>query len=231
MPECEYKITDIIKSPGEAGAKTKGDKKSVGGTIDVAVGYQNCLSKGPSWALPEGVRDDVIAVCGKDPIGIVDIVKTKGQCKDTVTNKKVDLSYFVNTKPSCGTKENPSTWRDCGLKAGISKDISGLATIFENMFSFGTPVCTEVKMKHCSPGTSAGCTNKKKTGYLTKSDERRAKAYDAEYEINNQEGFQNRTPSFHHEFSMPDDPIIHLYYAATGLLMFYILLRVTTNER
>lgn len=230
MSDCKYKISDVIKSPGAAGATTTGSEDGVGHSIDVSVGYQNCLTKGPNPDLDADVLLDVQAVCGKDPIGVVDVIKTKGQCKDTVTNRKVTRSYFVNAKPSCGVA---GAGKDCGIVAGIEKDIAALGGIFESMFSFGTPDCTHVDVLHCAPGSSAACANVTRSGYLIESDVKKAKDYMDEYEKNHPEpeGFQNRNSYVRHEFAMPDDPIIHLYYAATGLLMFYILLRVTTNER
>ena len=228
MSGCKYKISDVIKSPGAAGATTTGTEGGVGHAIDVSVGYQNCLTKGPNPDLHQDVLDAVQAVCGEDAIGLVDVIKTKGQCKDTVTKKKVARSYFVNTKPSCGVAGNG---KDCGIVAGIEKDISALGGIFESMFSFGTPDCTYVDVSHCAPGSSSACKNVTRSGYLIESDVKKANDYMAEYKSNHKEGFQNRNSYVRHEFAMPDDPIIHLYYAATGLLMFYILLRVTTNER
>ena len=229
MPECKYVMTDAIKSPGEAGATTKGSEGATGKGIDVAVGYQNCLTKGPRGDLAAAALRDVIAVCGPEPIGIVDIIKSKGQCKDTKTGEKVTRSYFVNTKPSCGSAT--TGYNNCGIVAGIENDIQGLAGIFESMFSFDTPDCKEVLVEHCTTGTSSACTNIPKSGYLIDSDVKKANDYMAEYNSNHKEAFQTRNSYTGHEFDMPDDPIIHLYYAAVGLLMFYILLRVTTNER
>ena len=229
MPECKYVMTDAIKSPGEAGATTKGSEGATGKGIDVAVGYQNCLTKGPRGDLAAAALRDVIAVCGPEPIGIVDIIKSKGQCKDTKTGEKVTRSYFVNTKPSCGSAT--TGYQNCGIVAGIENDIQGLAGIFESMFSFDTPDCKEVLVEHCTTGTSSACTNIPKSGYLIDSDVKKANDYMAEYNSNHKEAFQTRNSYTGHEFAMPDDPIIHLYYAAVGLLMFYILLRVTTNER
>jgi hypothetical protein len=228
MPDCKYVIGDVIKSPGAAGATTDGKEKSVGKGINISVGYQNCLTKGPNPDLAPDVLLDVQAVCGKDPIGVVNVIKTKGRCKDKQTGNKVTRSYFVNTKPSCGTK---GAGINCGIVAGIEKDIESLAGIFESMFSFGTPDCTHVDVSHCTPGSSAACTNVTRSGYLIDSDVTKANDYMAEYNSNHKEGFQTRNSYVGHEFAMPDDPIIHLYYAAVGLLMFYILLRVTTNER
>ena len=220
MTKCEYVISDVIKTPAQAKVSTKGNERSVGHGIDVTVGYQNCLMKGPNSGLSAANLASVQAVCGKDAIGVVDIIQTKGSCKDIKTGEKVTRSYFVNTKPSCGTKSNPI---NCGIVAGIENDIMGISGIFESMFSFDTPECSYVEIK-AVPGSSPECTNINKGGYLTAPDKKKAEAYAAE------EGFQNRNTLVGHDLDMPSDPIIQIYYASVGLLMFYILLRVTTSK-
>lgn len=205
-------------------AAVKGDNKSsVKQNINAIGGYKTILSPGNS---------ELQLMSGA--LGSRDFKSTSKTC-DAGGGNMVQLHQFQNHTVSCvnGTGQK----KDCGLIAGLMQSVNNIGTDLGGLlhvFDISTPKCTEVTIDVVN-----GCMSGPQKAYIETSV---AESIDPCFftsrvnPITNAkcpvEGFEtkNSTITYANYPDMPKDPLIKMYYTSIGLLMLYILMKMTIKK-
>ena len=206
-------------------AASKGDSlTTVNDNITVAKGYKTIISPGLSeLQLMHGA------------LGARQFRSTPKLCVDEDGNK-VKLYLFQNNQPSCHNSDGQS--KDCGLAAGLKESVDGIGDSLGGLlhiFDTQTKTCSEVTLdviNGCDSGPQKAhietdvakdidpCFFTKRINPITKE---KCKI----------EGFRTKLKKQTHQCyctDMPKDPFIKMYYTSIGLLMLYIILKMTFKK-
>lgn len=228
----DYPYWKNIQSPGEIGMSSEGSLSAMGNNVDGLIKYVEVLVTGGG------------ASSTGSPLGNKFFLQTGGKCKDVKTGNEVDRFIYVNNVPmgnipfiSSGLDTDFSEFK--GLIPGIMGNLKALNpfSIMSSFMSGSTPDCQEVTLEVSGPtppnsGTPLGPgANGMQTHFVTTVDI--ANMDPCNWGDGNKnpvsgktcnESFtnMNNNPEELSE-SLPDDPVIQLYYAGLGLICVYIL--------
>lgn len=207
-------------------AANKGDTLSaVKENIKVAEGYKTIISPGLSeLQLMHGA------------LGSRQFRSTPKLCEDEDGNK-VKLYLFQNHQPSCYTPDGLK--KDCGLAVGLKESIDSIGNSLGGLlhvFDTSTKKCTEVTIDVLN-----GCGSGPQKAHIENDV---AKDIDPCFFTNrvnpitnekcSVEGFSVNTKNEKKSCcctDMPKDPVVKMYYTSLGLLMLFILLKMTFKKK
>lgn len=212
-----------IKNPGSMGLSTRGTLSQAAKNVAGLISYTEVLVTGSSKANKSG-----------GPLGNKFFLNTGGKCKDKVSGNSVDRYIYINNVPT----GNIPFVSDLGM--GNMKDMRGLIpgsmtnlnalNPFKIMGSFFTgtnPECQEITMETIDSNNNKGTESK----YVATADIKDLDPCIFDNKRNPANGkkckefYRNYDTVEDNRFKIPNDPIVHLYFASVGALLLFILHR------
>jgi len=228
----DYPYWKSIKNPAAIGMSDEGSLSAMGKDIDGLIQYVQVLVTGGGASTTGG------------PLGNKFFLQTGGKCKDVKTNQEVDRYIYINNVPmgnipfvSSGLGTNFSDFK--GLIPGTMGNLNVLNpyTILSSFTSGATPDCQELTMQVVGPtppglngasGLAPDATGSE-THFVTTVDISNMDPCNWGSGGTNpvtgkqcSESFGNMNPA-PYSVSLPNDPIIQVYFACLGILGVYIL--------
>lgn len=234
----DYPYWKNIKNPRAIGMSDEGSLSAMGRDINGLIQYVQVLVTGGGASTTGG------------PLGNKFFLQTGGKCKDIKTGKQVDRFIYINNIPmgnipfvSSGLDTNFSDFK--GLIPGTMSNLNALNpfTIMSSFTSGSVPDCQEITMQVVGPtppnsgpplgpngvGTQTHFVTTVDIGNMDPCNWGRGATNPVSRKRCN-ETFQNMTASVTPvdnslpiDISLPDDPIVQLYFACLGFLGLYIL--------
>ena len=219
----DYKYYKHIRTPAELGVTSAGNLDAMGKNIGGIVNYVQLLVEGGGRASTTG-----------GPLGSKFYVKTAGKCKDIVSEKIVPRYIYLDNVPSgniplisAGLGVNFSEFK--GLLPGIVEDMGALnpMDLFSSFMQGATPACKEVKF----PVMGDDRVGAPKSGHVAVS------------EINDYLKIQNRKEAFisgnkllrgeklDKNTKNKLTPFANMYVTGFGVLLLYLMCRMTYKKR
>lgn len=212
-----------IKNPADMGLSTRGTLSQAAKNVGGLISYTEVLVTGPSKANKS-----------RGPLGNKFFLNTGGKCKDKVSGNSVDRYVYINNVPT----GNIPFVSDLGM--GNMKSMQGLIpgsmtnlnalNPFKIMGAFFTgtnPECQEITMETIDASNNKGTESK----YVATAD---IKDLDpCIFDDNRNPATGKKCTEFYtnynnledNRFKIPNDPIVHLYFASIGALLLFILHR------
>lgn len=217
-------------------AKLGSSLSNVHQNIDAAKGYVVMLSEG-----------DSVLQNTPGSMGSRQFKSTKLKCDDVDSGEKVALWDLHNHKPDCYSPNGEK--QSCGIIPGISMSVSNLEDdlggIF-HIFDTSTKKCKAVTIEVDNGCTQSDGDPKTQTAYLAVDKIKTLspciftnRKNPITNEICNmpgqrtqQESFATASSSKHCEccVDMPKDPLVKFYYTSIGLLMLFIVMKMTLRK-
>lgn len=212
-----------IKNPSAMGLSTRGTLSQAAKNVGGLISYTEVLVTGSSKANKSS-----------GPLGNKFFLNTGGKCKDKVSGNSVDRYIYINNVPT----GNIPFVSDLGM--GNMKDMRGLIpgsmtnlnalNPFKIMGSFFTgtnPECQEITMETIDSNNNKGTESK----YVATADIKDLDPciFDNKRNPATNKGctefYKNIETVEDNRFKIPNDPIVHLYFASVGALLLFILHR------
>jgi hypothetical protein len=227
----DYPYWSNVKSPSAIGMSDEGSLSAMGNNINGLLQYVEVLVTGGGASTTGG------------PLGNKFFLQTGGKCKDVKSGNEVDRYIYVNNVPmgnipfiSSGLGTDFSDFK--GLIPGTMGNLNALNpfAIMSSFASGSMPDCQEITMQVVGPtppstGGLPPNATATQTHFVTTVDI--ANMDPCNWGNGNQnpvskktcnESFTNMNESpAEISHSLPDDPIIQLYFAGLGVLGVYIL--------
>ena len=215
-----YPYWKNIKDPTQIGMSDNGSLSTLGKDIDGLVNYVELLVTGSGNA----------SVTGR-PLGNKFFLKTGGKCVDTITGEDVDRYIYINNVPqgnipfiSSGMGKNFSDFK--GLIPGVVSDLNVLNpfAIMQSFLSGSKPPCQAITMQTIDVNNIPSM----ETHFVTTTDIKNTDPCSFPNRINPvngkvcSEAFQPMVTASSSSPSLPDDPIVQLYFASLSILTIYI---------
>tara|TARA_B100000886_G_scaffold340548_1_gene311128 strand:+ start:20589 stop:21332 length:744 start_codon:yes stop_codon:yes gene_type:complete len=217
-----YPYYSNIKNPSQMGLSTRGTLSQAAKNVAGLISYTEVLVTGNSKAQK-----------GSGPLGNKFFLNTGGKCKDKASGNSVDRYIYINNQPTGNIPfvsdlgiGNFSSMK--GLIPGAMTNLNSLNP-FKIMGSFFTgtnPECQEITMEVVDNSNNKSSESK----YVATAD---IKDLDPCIFGNkrNPVSNENCTEFFtsyndkiqDNRYKLPNDPIIHLYFASVGALLLYII--------
>jgi hypothetical protein len=229
-----YPYWKNIKSPSQIGMSDEGSLNALGKDIDGLIQYVEVLVTGGSNAT------------GGKVLGNKFFLQTGGKCMDKATNKEVDRYIYINNVASghipfisSGLGVNFSEFR--GLIPGTMSNLNVLNpfTIMQAFMSGATPDCQEITLETIDNNSNSS----NETHFVSVVDIQNMDACSFSDKKNpitgrvcseafsDMGGFGQGVAKNAELFSLPDDPIVQIYYASLGLLAIYVLYCLMNKRR
>jgi len=222
----------------------KGAGGGVGSSLDAA---RSNIDAAGYYAGLLGIGDTPV-VKGGGSLGSREFIETKLRCKDVDTGEMVKLHDWIDNKPDCYQNNNKV---DCGLKKNFSLAVSNLGKSlmgFATVANTNTKDCKKVTLEVVNACTMNGQHSKYQTAYLEASKIKDIQACAFAPNSSNvkknpdsgmicetfQSGRNAKPATIQRKkpccADMPDDPFIKIYYTSLGLLMLYIIMKMTLRK-
>ena len=224
-----YSYANNIKMPSELGMSGAGSIQQMAKNIDGLIGYVEIMASGGGSASKTG-----------RPLGNKFFLRTGGKCVDVETKQDVDRYVYINNVPdgdipfiSSGMGVNFSDLR--GLIPGVLSDLNVLNpfAILSSFLSGSKPDCQAITMEVIDVNNVID----KGTHFVSKADISNINACsfpDRKNPANGKvcvEAFDNDKSSLDYQtITMPDDPIVQLYFGCLSILTLYILYRMIEKK-
>ena len=230
-----YPYWKNIKSPSQIGMSDEGSLNALGKDIDGLIQYVEVLVTGGSNAT------------GGKVLGNKFFLQTGGKCKDKATDKEVDRYIYINNVPqgsipfiSSGLGVNFSEFK--GLIPGTMSNLNVLNpfTIMQAFMSGATPDCQEITLETIDSNSNSS----NETHFVSVVDLQNMDACSFSPDkknpitgkqcaeaFSNMSGFGQGVAKNADLVSLPDDPIVQIYYASLGLLAIYVLYCLMNKRR
>lgn len=215
-----YPYYSNIKNPGELGLSTRGTLSQAAKNVAGLISYTEVLVTGSTNANKSG-----------GPLGNKFFLNTGGKCKDTVSGNSVDRYIYINNVPTGNipfiSDQGIGNFKDMrGLIPGAMTNLNSLNP-FKIMGAFFTgtnPDCQEISMEVIDNNNNKSTESK----YVATAD---IKQLDPCIFDNKRNPVSNKgcTESYDNydtsdgECKLPNDPIVHIYFASIGALLLYII--------
>lgn len=230
-----YEMNSQIEK--NAGGKKGASIAAARSSIDAAAHYSGLLTQG-----------DTPVVIGGGSLGSRQFVETKMKCKDEDTGNMVRLYNWEDNKPHCYENNRKV---NCGITKNISLSVSNLGKSlmgFTGVLNTSTKKCKKVTLEVVNACTLNGQHPKIQSGYIESSKIKDIQACAFPRNRRNVkknpetgmvcESFQSGRDSNISQVQkkepccsdMPKDPFIKIYYTSIGLLMLYIIMKMTLRK-
>ena len=220
-----YQYYKNIKNPSQIGMSDKGTLGALGKDITGLISYVEVLVSGKSPASATG-----------GPLGNKFFLKTGAKCMDTATNQQVDRYIYVNNVPtgnipfiSSGMGVDFADFK--GLIPGVMSDLNVLNpyTIMQSFLSGSTPPCQQVTLQTIDNNNNVSS----QTNYVTTVDLQNMDPCTFSNGSNPYSGkkcSETFSGSQDLSVSLPDDPIIQLYFYCLAILCVYLFYRIMMKQ-
>lgn len=238
----DYPYWQNIKNPRAIGMSDEGSMSAMGRDINGLIQYVEVLVTGGGASTTGG------------PLGNKFFLQTGGKCKDVKTGKEVDRFVYINNMPmgnipfvSSGLDTNFSNFK--GLIPGTMGNLNALNpfAIMRSFTSGSVPDCQEITMQVVgpTPPNSGPALGPNQTGnqthFVTTVDIADMDPCNwgsgGTNPVSNKrcnQAFTNMNMNLSPEQisdSLPNDPIIQLYFACLGFLGIYVLYCIMLKHR
>jgi hypothetical protein len=229
----DYPYYKYIKTPDELNMSSKGSLKVLGKDIDGLIGYVEVLVSGKSKASATG-----------KPLGNKFFIKSGAKCKDKNTGEEKDRYVYINNVPmgnipfiSSGAGVNFSEFK--GLIPGTISNLNAFnpAGLFQAFLEGSKPECQPITMEIIDINNNIST----ETQYVTTVDIRNmdpCSFRDKKNPVTNQkckETFENNENdeeiNINYNFSLPDDPIVQVFFASFGIFGIYLLYKMLSKNK
>lgn len=224
----KYDYAKNIKPPNELGMSSRGSISQAAKNVSGLIDYTEVLVTGKGKASRTG-----------GAMGTRFFLETGAKCKDINTKNEKTRSIYISNKASgnipfisSSTGGNFSEFK--GLIPGTIETMGQLnpVKLFQSFMIGGTPDCQAITME------TIDSNNNKRTDtkYVALSDIRHINAcifpnkYNPVTKKKCRELFSNINET-NVIVPVPDDPIIHLYYASLGVLGIFLFYKLISNEK
>lgn len=225
-----YPYYKNINMPEELGMSTKGSLSQLAKNINGLIGYAEILATGDGDASKTG-----------NPLGNKFFLQTGGKCNDIATNTDADRYIYINNVPdgnipfiSSGMGMNFKNLK--GLIPGIMSNMNVLNpfAIIGSFMSGSNPDCQSITMETIDNNNVID----QKTQFVALADIRAINACSFPNGNNPVTGlscvekFENEKnkPLDYQPLTMPDDPLIQLYFGLLSILGVYVLCRIIEKK-
>ena len=207
----DYRYYNMIKSPEEIGMSDEGSLGTITDNITGLIGYINLLAVGGGKASK---------VDG--PLGSRFFLKTGAKCKDIATGNQVQRSIYFDFIPdgslpfiSSVTGLKFSTFE--GIVPGVMSNLAQVhpTHLFQAFGTGGNPPCSAVTL---SVRDETNQPDQYETAFVTLDDQKTI-----------QEDFSTLS-DMQNKGTMPNDPLVKIYYSALALLGLYIFMRLLKKK-
>lgn len=229
----DYPYYKNIKTPDELGMSSKGSLKVLGKDIDGLIEYVGVLVSGKSKA----------SVTGK-PLGNKFFIKTGAKCQDEDTGEEKDRYVYINNIPmgnipfiSSGVGVNFTEFR--GLIPGTISNLNAFnpAGLFQAFLEGSKPKCQPITMEIIDINNNIST----ETQYVTTVDVRNMDPCTFKDKKNPVTGVkcketfdnleQQQNMNINYNFSLPDDPIVQVFFASFGIFGIYLLYKILLKHK
>ena len=223
-----YPYWKNIKNPSQLGMSDKGSLSTLAKDINGLINYVELLVSGNSSASATG-----------KPLGNKFFLQTGGKCIDQNTQNQVDRYIYINNVPtgnipfiSSGMDVNFSDFK--GLIPGTMTDLNAINPfgIMQAFMSGATPPCQEITLQTIDVNNISS----NETHYVSTVDLQNMDPCIFPNGVNPitnkkcNEAFTNNNDDEDNSISLPDDPIVQIYFATLGILGIYILYRIMVKK-
>ena len=227
----DYPYYKNIKTPDELGMSSKGSLKVLGKDIDGLIEYVGVLVSGKSKASATG-----------KPLGNKFFIKTGAKCQDKDTGEERDRYVYINNVPmgnipfiSSGVGVNFSEFK--GLIPGTISNLNAFnpAGLFQAFLEGSKPKCQPINMEIIDINNNIST----ETQYVTTVDVRNMDPCSFRNKKNPvteqkcKETFDNINENINvdYNFSLPNDPIVQVFFASFGIFGIYLLYKILTKNK
>ncbi len=223
-----YDYAKNIKTPRQLHMSSRGSIPQAARNVRGLIDYTELLVTGGGRASKSG-----------GAMGSRFFLQTGAKCKDVRSKSTKTRSIYISNKPSgaipfvsSSTGSNFSEFK--GLIPGAVETMGQLnpVKLFQSFMIGGTPDCQAITME-----TIDGNNNKRReTRYVANSDIKWINSCIFPNKRNPvtgkgcSESFTNINNSKNIKINIPDDPIVHLYYASLGIIGVYIFLKLLEKK-
>jgi len=226
-----YPYWQNIKMPSEMGMNDSGSIRQMTRNVNGLIGYVELVASGGGDASKTG-----------RPLGNKFFLQTGGKCVDINTKKDAERYIYINNVPdgnipfiSSGMGVNFSSLR--GLIPGVMSDLNVLNpfAIMGSFMAGSKPDCQPITMQTIDNNNVV----RNQTQFVALADITNINACNFNNRRNPvtgqvcRETFQNdKKDSLNYaELTMPDDPIVQLYFASLSFLGIYILYKIIEKKQ
>ena len=216
-----YPYYSNIKTPSSLGLSSNGTLSQAAKNVSGLINYTEVLVTGSSKASKSG-----------GPLGNKFFLNTGGKCKDTATGNSVDRYIYINNVPTGNIPfvsdlgiGNFSDFK--GLIPGSMTNLNALNPfkIMGAFFTGSNPDCQAITMEVIDNDNNKSTETK----YVATTDIQSLDPCIFDNKKNPVSGdgcteaYQNYSPYNDNRFRLPNDPIVHIYFASVGALLLYII--------
>lgn len=237
IPDFSY--AKIIKNPDAFGAGAEADDFSP----DMAA-----LKSYTDLLMTSDTKANCLQSSGH-PLGDQYFLKTSATCINPTTKKPASRYIYISNQPEDSSEINPLNDANSsegmkfnGLIPGIVHNMRRLNpfSIFSAFSQDGNPECVEVTLSSTRDLPGDICTNtnsrvKYNTHLITKSDAQKVDPCSFKTGINTystpNKYCKHKVEGFQTLASIPDDPLVFLYFSLCGLAGVYVLYRFLQKQR
>jgi hypothetical protein len=220
-----YSYSSNINTPQQLGMSDAGDLQTLGRDVNGLLSYVELLVSGNGRASRTG-----------GPLGNKFFMKTGARCKDTTTGKKVDRYIYFNNIPTGNLGPLTGGAQFNGMRGLIPGTIGSLGVlnpfgIMRSFMSGDTPPCQQVTLQTVDVNNNSSS----ESHFVTLADIESMDAYNFPNGqkpslIYPKEGF-SLYDSKDKSVSLPDDPVVQLYFICLSLVGVYMLYRMMEKEK
>ena len=225
-----YPYTQNIKTPTELGMSDRGTIQQMSRNITGLIGYVELVAAGGGDASKTG-----------QPLGNRFFLQTGGKCVDVNSGKDAERFIYIDNIPqgnipfiSSGMGMNFSSLR--GLIPGVMSDLNVLNpfAIMGSFMAGSKPECQSITMQTVNNNN----VRRNQTQFVALADISNIDSCSFPNRRNPvtrqvcREAYQNnKTHALNYgELTMPDDPIVQLYFASLSILGVYILYKMIEKK-
>uniref|UniRef100_A0A6C0KTS5 Uncharacterized protein n=1 Tax=viral metagenome TaxID=1070528 RepID=A0A6C0KTS5_9ZZZZ len=224
-----YPYYKNIKMPSQLGMNETGSIQQMAKNIDGLIGYVELMASGGGSATTTG-----------RPLGNKFFLQTGGKCVDIQTKQDADRYIYINNVPdgdipfiSSGMGVNFKDLK--GLIPGVLSDMNVLNpfAILSSFLSGSKPDCQAITMETIDNNN----VSSNQTQFVSLADISIINACsfpDGKNPVNGKtcvEAFDNeKLPLDYQTLTLPDDPIVQLYFGCLSVLGIYILYRMIEKK-
>lgn len=227
----DYPYYKYIKSPSQMGMSSKGDLTTLGKDVTGIFEYINLLTSGSSKASTTG-----------KPLGNKYFLNTNGTCMATDTNEEVNRYIYINNVPTGNIPFLSSVIGNTTAKGLFPGMVSNLNVLnpFDLVNAFNvdiTPPCMPITLQTINNDNVVGSEK----NYIATMDIQNMDSCVFPNKINPVtkrkcvESFVSNNPTSiatdAAPVTIPDDPLVQLYYAGLSALGVYILYRLMDKSK
>jgi hypothetical protein len=227
-----YPYWKNINMPSEMGMSTRGTIQQMAQNITGLIGYVEILASGGGQASKTG-----------QPLGNKFFLQTGGKCVDINSKQDVDRYIYINNVPngdipfiSSGLGVNFSSMK--GLIPGVMSDLNVLNpfAIMGSFMAGSKPDCQAINMQTID---NNNVVDNKQTQFVALADIANLNPCDFPgrknpvTNVNCVEAFDNgkKAPLDYATLTMPDDPMVQLYFGCLGILGIYVLYKMIEKNK